>query len=88
MAERAETGTMRFGCDWAGCFIRGDNAFNFASHLSEMIEAFEEDKDIEPIVINECQGLLNLLRSSQESEVSKKPDSIQKLKPFDECVKE
>ena len=30
---RAETGAMKFGDDWRGVFIRGDNAFHFAMVL-------------------------------------------------------
>ncbi len=32
---RPETGTMQFGEDWRGVFIRGDDAIRFASGLQE-----------------------------------------------------
>lgn len=33
MNERAETGPMRFGNDWPGIYIRGDNALGMAADL-------------------------------------------------------
>lgn len=30
---RVETGVTQFGEDWPGVFIRGDDAFHYASHL-------------------------------------------------------
>lgn len=35
--ERVETGPTRFGDDWAGIFIRGDNAFYYAYCLSGLL---------------------------------------------------
>ena len=32
--ERVESGPLRFGDDWPGYFIRGDNALALAAHLS------------------------------------------------------
>lgn len=34
-AERVETGVIRFGDDWPGVFIRGDNAAGLSFHLQE-----------------------------------------------------
>lgn len=35
---RAETGPMKFGDDWAGVFIRGDNAAYYAMSLRTVLE--------------------------------------------------
>ena len=36
-SERVETGSIRFGNDWPGFFIRGDDAHSYANHLSNII---------------------------------------------------
>jgi len=38
--KRVETGPIRFGDDWPGVFIRGDNAFGWAIHLRELRETY------------------------------------------------
>lgn len=43
--ERVETGPMQFGDDWPGVFIRGDNAFHFATLLRAYIAAKATDGD-------------------------------------------
>ena len=35
---RAETGSMKFGDDWTGIFIRGDNAAYFSMLLTEFLK--------------------------------------------------
>lgn len=74
---RAETGPMKFGDDWPGIFIRGDNAF-FYLKVCEALTASN------PIVEKGLEGLKDLLTSSIQ-----RPDmDITKLKNFDECVEE
>lgn len=38
--QRVETGTIQFGNDWPGVFIRGGNAAHYALHLRAMMDAF------------------------------------------------
>jgi len=40
---RVETGTVQFGEDWPGLFIRGDNAFWYAQCLHWAIVELEEE---------------------------------------------
>lgn len=59
-AERVETGTIQFGDDWPGVFIRGDNAFYLAVHLSGLIKYAEDEISRSAMV-----GLYELLRETQ-----------------------
>jgi hypothetical protein len=36
--DRIETGSLQFGDDWPGIFIRGDDAFDYAMLLREIVE--------------------------------------------------
>lgn len=60
--ERVETGVIRFGDDWPGVFIRGDNAAHFAMTLSHYM-AGNHNNVIDAMVLN---GLLTLLESCIE----------------------
>jgi hypothetical protein len=74
---RAETGPMKFGDDWAGVFIRGDNAFFYLKVLEALNAA-------NPIAEKGLEGLKDLLTSAQH-----RPDmDVTKLKSFDECREE
>jgi hypothetical protein len=43
--ERVETGPIRFGNDWAGLFIRGDNAAHYAYILGMLLEGKIPEND-------------------------------------------
>lgn len=58
---RPETGTMQFGDDWPGVFIRGDNAAHFAMALHTHLNRPGEDAFAEMTV----RSLLDLLCSSR-----------------------
>jgi hypothetical protein len=75
---RAETGPMEFHGDWRGVFIRGDNAAYYAMILEQLLE--KEDKNFYAIVLN---GLVSDLKGSDQSG---KPELLQRMKPFEECV--
>jgi len=84
--DRPETGTMQFGDDWPGVFIRGDNAFAFAMALRN---ALEDPTRINRDVIGTkmmLQGLADTLSSSVVGRTSKA--DLQALKPFDLCQPE
>jgi hypothetical protein len=60
--QRVETGPVRFGEDWPGLFIRGDNAMNFAYHLETLLD---EAEGVEHIALSMAvlRGLLSDLQS-------------------------
>lgn len=55
---RVETGPVRFGDDWPGLFIRGDNAASFAMALRELARTPEH-----PIWRAVVDGLISDLES-------------------------
>lgn len=63
---------MRFGSDWTGIFIRGDNAFGIATQL--------QHEGLREMAI---QSLVDLLMSSNEHEVVK---DVQMMREFDDCI--
>jgi len=72
---RAETGPMRFGDDWPGVFIRGDNAF-FYMKVCEALTASN------PVAAAGLDALKHTLASAQP----RSDMDINKMKQFDECV--
>ena len=41
---RVETGAVKFGDDWAGLFIRGDNAINLRQRICDLIEYLPQEE--------------------------------------------
>ena len=79
MNLRAETGVMRFGVDWCGVFIRGDEAFNFFLGLKAALKHC----DLDYITRARLVGLADLLESSRERQA---PDVVvQQMLPFEEA---
>lgn len=81
-SQRPETGRMKFGDDWVGIFIRGDNAQYYSMILEEI------RKNLDPLkhdVFNVAQfeSLINLLSNSSEYVNLE----IQELKEFKQCLK-
>lgn len=64
--KRVETGVIQFGKDWPGVFIRGDNAFMFASALKQLA-----DKSIRVncLEANVMDRLIELLESCRQTGV-------------------
>lgn len=63
---RVETGPVRFGDDWPGLFIRGDNAIMFASSLRSMLTHLRNMPEVLPKLFLDVQiaaGLLSDLES-------------------------
>lgn len=58
--QRVESGPIRFGDDWPGVFIRGDDAAMYALHLYHFIRSRKHDA----ITLGIVQGLLDALRQS------------------------
>lgn len=82
MSDRAETGPMRFGDDWAGVFVRGDSAIPIILGLRE-IEALEEKLSLTAqITINRIKSIF----SGSHIEDAGKRAAAQQLKPFAQCA--
>lgn len=81
--KRPETGSMKFGEDWTGCFIRGDNAGYLSFQLSLLRDHLKE-KNVELDFLDEMalNEIINLLSNSLEGT----DPSVQRLKEFDECI--
>lgn len=82
VSSRPESGTMQFGPDWPGIFIRGDCAFGFAQSL-ETLTAENLDPGIRSIFAAQAKALAKLLHSCN---VAVNPKAQQVLKPWKECV--
>jgi len=83
---RAETGSMQFGNDWRGVFIRGDNAAYYAIIIKLALEHHQElKKDVNTLWA--LEELLKVLENSNER-THLNEDGVQKMKPFEECVRE
>jgi len=75
---RAETGTIKFGDDWRGVFIRGDDAFGYAVHLRRLLSLGSTPR----IAAQILKGVIDLLESADER---RRDDGVQRLKAFEEC---
>ena len=63
---RVETGTVQFGQDWPGLFIRGDHASHYAKCLDRILSRLEgpiEGMDV--FMVGGLQALLNALRDTR-----------------------
>lgn len=56
---RVETGVVRFGNDWPGVFLRGDDAHGFAAALREVLKDSKNE-----IASKYLEGLAHLLWAS------------------------
>ncbi len=67
-SPRIETGVVRFGDDWCGVFIRGDDSANYAMSLRNVLHPNGEDVDAMTGALARIQlrGLLRILESSDE----------------------
>jgi hypothetical protein len=87
--KRPETGPMKFGDDWTGVFIRGDDALNYALALKGLLEAHkdaqadEDDGSQSGLAKLILKGLVDDLLSSNEMKADR--PKAQNLKPFDAC---
>ncbi len=66
--DRVETGPVKFGDDWTGVFIRGDNAFYYATVLHALLSKVEAGEGLWVPRIT-LYGLVDLLRQSDERKV-------------------
>jgi hypothetical protein len=61
-APRVETGTVQFGEDWPGVFIRGDDAAYYAMALRCVLEMPPDDRIIEAAAVSELADTLEASR--------------------------
>lgn len=84
--ERPETGAMKFGEDWTGVFLRGDDAIPYALALRHLLELHPTvaDDDTNPVLATMVlKGLVDVLESCDERHQAL---DRQMLKKFDECL--
>ncbi len=80
--KRPETGAMQFGDDWCGVFIRGDNAYYYATALNKMLQVLTVDQKEYVLLVNTVKDMIELLKSCNHV------DSVpHRMKDFDEAVK-
>jgi len=88
MSDRPETGPLKFGEDWQGLFIRGDNAAYYGLLLGNVLAHMESKKTLaefpDLLAKQYLQDLLHLLLSCNE--FSDKKREPQQLKDFAECL--
>lgn len=73
---RAETGPMRFGSDWRGIFIRGDDAISFLARIQHLINDVKQKN----IYAQNLENIVDLLERALENEED--PDLIE-LRDFE-----
>jgi hypothetical protein len=79
---RIESGSISFGDDWPGLFLRGDDAMGYAIQLQYILDVVDED-DIDAISLHIVRALLHHLKS-----VDFRNDKVQRqqLKTARECL--
>jgi hypothetical protein len=68
-----ETGPTRFGDDWTGVFIRGDNAGYYAMNLQNALSQARETGGVDGIPCAVLQGLVELLQASDHRGMNRAP---------------
>jgi hypothetical protein len=66
---RVETGPVKFGDDWTGVFIRGDNAFGMAMGLRALLSGASAPRSLlhNTLAVVTLTGLIELLESANEA---------------------
>ena len=82
MADRAETGPMRFGDDWAGVFVRGDNAAGCVLAVRELRRSLKQL----PAELQLAIGSLFRVFDGGHIEGSGRHAAAQQLKSFAQCA--
>lgn len=78
---RVETGAVRFGEDWPGVFLRGDDAFAFAVHLAAYLSG-----DRSALTAEVLQGYLATLRSCRLPRPAGDVGEVVRLGPARACL--
>ncbi len=84
-SSRPETGPMKFGSDWTGVFIRGDDAFGYAMMLERLLKLSEERPEYVDTQIMQLalRGLLKTLQASNEQFGT--PANLQCMRDIAQC---
>jgi hypothetical protein len=84
---RPENGPLRFGEDWPGVFIRGDDALNYAKGLSTLIARASLSLRERNFLAPELAALVGLreLLASVQCTKGVAPARTQQVKSWDEC---
>lgn len=91
---RVETGSLTFGDDWPGCFIRGDDAFAYSQALQVLLnkaraklQTHEGHQDIESFAaVLTLENLLQVLRDTRVGEPKTSHHVEQIALPFKDCL--
>lgn len=78
---------MKFGSDWTGVFIRGDDSFGYKSALEVLLKAIPDDQRTPAYAViakAQLEGLVKLLEASREHlGVTEEP---QRMLDYDLCA--
>lgn len=80
---------MKFGDDWRGVFIRGDNALNYWMTLIGVVRCAQAGEPIRTIQLSLLEDLANLLYSASQIQLPEAPEitkECQQMKPWEEAV--
>jgi hypothetical protein len=85
--ERPETGPMKFGDDWRGLFIRGDNAFYYWTLLIATIKCLDTKDQEQQLRARQLERLRDLLYQAVQNQLPNAPpitpdSEVQHMKPF------
>jgi len=82
--DRLETGAVRFGEDWPGVFLRGDDCFGLALTIEDTLREIKRLPGFNPLHVSYLEGLLKTLKASN---LHLNPEAVvQTLKPIKECL--
>jgi len=68
--KRVETGVVKFGDDWSGIFIRGDDCFNFLFGLLFLLSKvkFKIPETAKYLALKEVKSYMNILNDCNQNE--------------------
>lgn len=72
--KRVETGPVRFGDDWPGLFIRGDNAIIAGAHLEACCRHMESGHALPPMEMHKLRNLAGLLQECHAKNIWPAPE--------------
>lgn len=87
MSNRPETGSLQFGEDWPGTFIRGDNAMYLAYSLEEIVREAQPGGKITGLTPLQISALENLHQLLSGADAFRNIEGRVVLKPYEECTK-
>lgn len=64
---RVETGAIRFGKDWTGTFLRGDDSFGYALQLRYLLTLLKAQEPIPNYLLIVIASLASTLEESNEA---------------------